>query len=121
MPLEQPGKRARLGVLRMQSWHRALLSKAASAQLCQGQAGWASHAECQGQGFTACSSVCCQGQLLPLPQGCWDQVLSPSNLEFQRLLFSCLRKEQWGKVSVQPRAARCLPVSITSTHRAGRG
>lgn len=63
------------------------------------------------------SSVCCQGQILPLPQRCWDQGVSPSNLEFQRLLFS-LRKEQWGKsVSSQEQqgASLCPPVSITST------
>lgn len=61
---------------------------------------------------------------LPLPQGCWDQVVSSSNLEFQQLLLSCLRKEHGGEKSAssqdQQGASLCPPGHVTSTHRAGR-
>lgn len=108
----------------MQSWHRALLSKAASAQLCQGQGAGArqaghGHTECQGQGFTACSRERPQQCVLSGTDSASPPALLGSRAFPQQpgipTAFVQLEKGAMGKVSVQPRAARCLPVSITST------
>ena len=81
------GKRAKLEVLRMQTWQEALLSKVSSAQLCQvpgskgqavagkaGQGPATSHASSPGMlspelAASSCSACC---------QGCWDSQLPPT-------------------------------------------